>query len=95
MRRAGRDEVDLDSKGVWYIVAVDRNGSSSLREVGAVGEIEGEKEESERRGRSGRARDRGRGGEGDIPHNQSSPLFGKLINILFSNGITPIQPPFE
>lgn len=26
----------------------------------------------------------------DIPHNKRSPLFWKLINILFSNRITPI-----
>jgi hypothetical protein len=29
------------------------------------------------------------------PHNQSSPLLWKLINIFFSNRITPIQPPLE
>jgi hypothetical protein len=43
-------------------------------------------------GREGKGRRRGRR---DIPHNQSSPLLWKLINIFFSNRITPIQPPLE
>jgi hypothetical protein len=46
-------------------------------------------------GREGKGMMGRRRGRRDIPHNQSSPLFWKLINILFSNRITPIQPPLE
>jgi hypothetical protein len=69
-----------------------------LRDVAAVGGIHRKRKRKGRKvkvgeGRGGRG-GRGRGGR-DIPHNQSSPLFWKLINIFFSNRITPIQPPFE